>query len=230
MPSQSHSQRRCDSGSRRKSPASITGGSSVERLEEPDLLEQADVVRLAGLPRADVGGDHLGGVADQQHVAEPVDPVQRHVGEQVVGHLLRVVHGGGVVGLQRADHRGGVGRLRGDHLVAAGVVEAGADEVGGVEGLVDDRGVGSVLPGAHHRRGDVPRTGPHRHPDDRHGSVIRATGRRRRRPRAAGRAPAAGARPARAHRCRSCARRRCGPAPRRRRCRSRTPRPRCRRR
>ena len=47
-----------------------------ERIEQPNLLEQPDVVGLAGLARADVGGDDLGGVADQQHVAEPVDPVQ----------------------------------------------------------------------------------------------------------------------------------------------------------
>ena len=70
IPSQSHSQRRCASGSRRKSPASMTGGSCGERVEQPNLLEQPDVLGLARLPRPDVGRHHLGRVADQQDVAE----------------------------------------------------------------------------------------------------------------------------------------------------------------
>src|SRR3954467_14279124 len=43
------------------------------------------------------------------------------------------------------------------------MIEAGTGQVGGVERLVHDDRVGAVLERAHHRRGDVPRAGPHRH-------------------------------------------------------------------
>ena len=143
---------------------------------------------------------------------------------EVVGHVLGVVHGRGVVGA-RARGPPPPGTVGCEAITSSrpGVVEAGAGQVGGVERLVDHDGVGPVLPGAHHRRGDVARARPHRH----RGPVGRSSVR----PAAdvgghvvAGRAPAAGARPARARRCRSCGRRPSGPARPPRRCRSRTPR------
>ena len=198
-----------------------------QRVEQPHLLEQADVVGLAGLARADVGRDHLGRVADQQHVAEVGDP----------GQVLASSAGGGSCAWRSAPPAST--GARSPRTTSAGSVGWEAitssrpgwsspvpGEVGGVERLVDDDGVRPVLPGPHHRRGDVPRTAPHRDPD---GHRPAPAGRRRR-PRAPGRAPAAARRPGRAPRCRSCGRRPCAPAPPRRRCRSRTPRRRCRRR
>src|SRR5207237_9405043 len=56
--------------------------------------------------------------------------------------------------------------LRGHDRLARRVVDAGAGEVGRVQRLVHDDGVWAVLECAHHRRGDVPRAGPHRYADD----------------------------------------------------------------
>ena len=44
-----------------------------------------------GLARADVGRDHLGGVADEEHVAERQAPTEVRGGVEMVGHLLDVV-------------------------------------------------------------------------------------------------------------------------------------------
>ncbi len=150
----------------------------VPQLHQPPLLGQPDVVRLAGLPGAHVRGDDLGRVADQQHVAEAQRPAQVHVAGDVVRHVLGVVDA--AAGRQRrgeaGDGRGEVGGLGGDDRIAHRVVDAGAGEVGRVQRLVDDDRVGAVLERAHHRRGDVPRAGPHRHADDvAHGATRAAT-------------------------------------------------------
>ena len=63
-----------------------------QRVEQPHLLEQADVLGLAGLARADVRRHHLGRVADQQHVAEVARPSARSASSaEVVGHVLGVL-------------------------------------------------------------------------------------------------------------------------------------------
>src|SRR3954454_14963012 len=98
----------------------------------------------------------------------------------MVGHVLLVEHA--------LDGRGQLldddlpGRLaRCDHLVAAGMLRPGLVQVVGVERLVDDAGVGSVLPGAHQCRGDVARPRPHSQPDAvGHGACRAATSSRTR--------------------------------------------------
>ena len=183
MPSQSHSQRRWDSGSCRKSAASMTGTSrpaASQRVHQPLLLEQPDVVGLAGLARPDVGRDHLGRVPDQLDVAERLGPPGVLAGVEVVGHVLGVVDGGALRQrrVQLGDRLVQRGRLRGHHLVAARVVEAGPGEVRRVEGLVDHDGVRPVLPGPHHRGRDVARARPHGHAHlsgQGHGAVRPAT-------------------------------------------------------
>jgi len=61
---------------------------------EPRLLRDADVLGLAVLPGADVGGHDLGGIADQEHVAEAQGPAEVVLGQHVVAHVLGVGHGG----------------------------------------------------------------------------------------------------------------------------------------
>ena len=145
---------------------------------QPALLGQPDVVGLAGLARAHVGGDDLDRVADQQHVAEAQRPAQVHVAGDVVRHVLGVVDA--AAGRQRLGQAGDghveIGGLGGDDLLARRVVDAGPREVGRVQRLVDDDRVGAVLERPHHRRGDVPRPGPHRHANGvGHGATRAAT-------------------------------------------------------
>ena len=150
----------------------------VPQLHEPPLLRQPDVVRLAGLPGTHIRGDDLEWLADEQHVAEVQRPAQVHVAGHVVRHVLGVVNAAaGRQGREEAgDHRGEVRGLRGDHGLAHRVVDAGAGEVGGIQGLVDDDRVRTVLERTHHRGGDAPRAGPRRHADDvAHGGTRAAT-------------------------------------------------------
>ncbi len=145
-----------------------------QRIEQPNLLEQPDVLGLARLPRPDVGRDDLGGVADQQDVAKSRDPVERPVPKNVVGHVLGVVHRCLDIARQLADHLVGIGGLGSQHLGATRMVEPGLLEVRRIERLVDDHRVRPVLPRPHHRGRDVARPRPHRHPD-RHAGVLRLT-------------------------------------------------------
>src|SRR6185437_14755299 len=85
-------------------------------------------------------------------------------GQHVLGHVL-LVPDRAAARDRAGQHGGDIGRvvvLRGDHLVASGVLHAGGKQVVRVERLVDDGGVLAVFPRAHHRGGDVARARPHR--------------------------------------------------------------------
>src|ERR671920_321771 len=90
-------------------------------------------------------------ISYQKHMTHHVLP-EVDLGQHVVGHVLLVAdRRAGREGLlgQRADDGPPVRRLAGEDVVASGVVEARRREVVGVERLVDDDGVGAVLPRAH---------------------------------------------------------------------------------
>lgn len=141
------------------------GAVLIPHSQQPLLLGQPDVLRLAARPRAHVRGDHLFRIANQQHVAETQRPGQVHLSGHMVRHVLRVMDST-ACGQRRRESGDGIGevcRLRRHDRLTRRVVDAGASQVGRVQRLVDDDRVRAILERAHHRRGDVPRPGPHRH-------------------------------------------------------------------
>ncbi len=176
MSSQSHSQRRWVSGSRRKSAASMTGGrsSSWSRRSaccRSPMSSGSHDSRDFTYDATTSAGSRISSTLRNCRAQVEVLP-----GREVVGHVLGVVDADAVGewGQQSGDHLVDVGRLRGDDLVARRVVEPGPGQERGIERLVRDDRVGPVLPGAHHRGRDVAGARPHGHPD-RHGAVRPAT-------------------------------------------------------
>ena len=134
-------------------------------VEQRQLGRQADFVETerAG-PLAGIGSEHSFRRANQEGVADPVDPVAAEFRQHVVGHLLLVPDwpAAGRGPEHRCRDGPPVGRLRGEHRLAHRVVEASRSEIGGVERLVADRAVGAGAERPHHRRRDVARSRPHR--------------------------------------------------------------------
>src|SRR5215468_5173151 len=139
----------------------------AELREDRGLLPQAEVVQ--GRRRTDprVGGEQRARVPDQEGVPQRRQRRPVHRGQEVMRHVLLVVDRDArrqrVFG-EPAQHDPPVGGLTGDHLVPARMVQARRGEIEGVQRLVDDGRVRPVLPGAHQRRRDGPRPGPHRDP------------------------------------------------------------------
>ena len=100
-------------------------------------------------------------------MGEVGQPITGDLGQQMMGHVFLIKHGG-VVG-NRTGGAGGdvvpVGESIGDDGIATGVDEARGLEVVSVERLVPDGGVGTVFPRSHHRGGDVAGPRPHGEPD-----------------------------------------------------------------
>jgi hypothetical protein len=116
------------------------------------------------------------GVADQERVGKRAQPVPADHRQQVVGHVLLVVHRR-VTGQRPGQRRGHVlppGRLAGEDLLPARVVDPGGGQVMRVEGLVDHHGVGPGAEAAHHRGRNGARPRPHRYPC-RHATMIART-------------------------------------------------------
>ena len=143
-----------------------TGG--AEFVVQRHLLRQADVVGGDRGPRFHVRRHHFARIADQQHVAQARDPRMVHVRQQVVGHVLLVPDRCAARRRpqQGVHHATPVGVAIGDHFLARRMVQPGVVQVVRVQRLVADRAVAAVFPGPHHRRGDVARPRPHRHPHD----------------------------------------------------------------
>ncbi len=121
-------------------PAARWPSRSRGALEQRDLRGQADLVEgEIGLALARVGGEHRLGRADEEGVDEAVDPVAAEAGRACDGSCAsdtRPPCRRGRARSERVGDRAPVGRLRGDHLLAHGMVEAGRGEIGGVERLV----------------------------------------------------------------------------------------------
>ena len=157
----------------RRGAAEPVGGA----VEQRELGGQADLAKREVPALARIGGEHRRRRPDQKGVDEAVGPVEPEGVEHVMGHVLLVPDR--PPARRGTGERGGdgapVGRLRGDHLGAQGMVEAGRLEIGGVEGLVADRAIGAGAEGAHHRGRNVARARPHRDADGR-GHRARTTG------------------------------------------------------
>ena len=169
MPSQSQSQRRWPSGSRRKSAASMTGAAICAparcRAAAPAAAGRC---RRARRPR---------GSGRRTRPPRPGRGSAARCGSPPSTRGRRRRRGGAPCAWRSArSRRPAAGRAarrptsarsvvcEASVTLAAGVVDAGAREERRVERLVDDDGVGPVLPGAHHRRGDVARAAPHGDP------------------------------------------------------------------
>jgi hypothetical protein len=145
-------------------------------VEQASLLRQADITGRHRRARFHVGGHDLARIADQQHVGERMDPVVRHPRQQVVAHVLLVPERASPRHRpeQCRDDFRRVGLAGGDHFLARRVVQAGGGEVRGVQRLIAHRAVAAVLPGTHHRGGDVARAAPHRDAQRRRGGRAHA--------------------------------------------------------
>jgi hypothetical protein len=150
-------------------------GQHVGRVDDRPAVRPQDLDLLAvpeigqGRLAADlrVGRDDVRRVADQEGVPQLPEPAPSDVRQQVVRHVLLVVHP-----YARRQRPGDGGRdvlpavrLGRQHVVPARVVESGLRQVVGVQRLVDDERVAAGTEAAHHRGRDVPRPRPHHHPD-----------------------------------------------------------------
>ena len=85
------SRRRTPGGSRSRSAASTTGPPYARKISTCCGVAEVGERRLAAHLR--VRGDHVLGVADQERVGQRAEPVPADLRQQVVGHVLLVVHG-----------------------------------------------------------------------------------------------------------------------------------------
>src|ERR1700683_1097048 len=135
----------------------------ADQPEDLQLLLETQVGehRLGAHPR--VRGEQLARVPDQERVPQRAQRLPVYLGQQVMRHVLLVVHGRAVRQRRLAEpveHLRPAGRHRRHDLVLRRVHALAVGEVERVQRLVNDHGVGPVLPGAHQRRGDGPRPGP----------------------------------------------------------------------
>ncbi len=145
---------------------------ATEPPEDLELLLQPQVGqdRLGAHPG--IRGEQRARVPDQERVPQAAQRAAVHLGQEVVRHVLLVVHGLAVRQRGRADlveHLAPTAAHALHDLVAAGMGDTAAGQVEPVQRLVDDHRVRPVLPGAHQRRGDRARPGPHRDPYRRRG-------------------------------------------------------------
>ena len=136
----------------------------VQKIEQPALLRQADVVGRHRRARFQIRGHDFGRVADQQDVAQAEYPLGVHIRQQMMIHVLLIPDrlAAGHRAEQGVGDAAPVGLACGDDLLAPRVIQSGRRQIGRIQRLVAHRAVLAVFPGAHHRRGDVARTAPHR--------------------------------------------------------------------
>ena len=164
----SHSSASVRRGWRSTSAASSTAGVSPVRLRI-----RSNSATCCGKPRIfhprrrdelQQRGEHLPRVANQKRARELVDPLQLHLRQQMVSHLLLVED---LLLLRNrpgepADDARQFGVVLGNRLLIPRMPSVGRhDEVVGVQRLVADGRVGPAPPRTHHRGGNVSRTRPH---------------------------------------------------------------------
>src|SRR5215467_10604629 len=136
-------------------------------VEDLRLLHDPQVGQGWLRPDLGVRGEQFGRVPEQVGVPQGRQRRPVHLGQQMVGHVLAVVHA-----LARRERRRGevvehlapaVGHA-GQDLVPAGVADAGPGKVERVQRLVGHDGVRPVAERPHERGRDGARAGPHRDP------------------------------------------------------------------